>query len=79
MPYVNYIQKASNILFSPLSVSEAKEQPFTYSKSLLKMIEVANSFSPLTFSFDFQPVKLVPAKNHQLTVSENKFLQSFYH
>ena len=56
-------------LFSPLSVFETK----ICSKPLLKMIYVAKSFNPLTFSFNFQPVKLVSVKNHQLTVCENKF------
>lgn len=37
------------------------------------MIHVAKSFNPLTFSFNFQPVKLVSVKNHHLTVCKNKF------
>lgn len=56
-------------LFSPLSVFETN----ICSKSLLKMIYVAKSFNPLTFSFNFHPVKLVSVKNRQLTVCENKF------
>lgn len=38
------------------------------------MTYVAKSFNPLTFSFNFQPVKLLSVKNHQLTICENKFL-----
>lgn len=33
---------------------------------------MAKSFSPLTFAFNFQPVKLTSVKNHQLTVCDNK-------